>query len=316
MMVSVRSAQPDDRRAALKLLLSELPPGERMPQIEQLLDLAETGLMSLDGLLIAEDPNGHPSGVALLMLQPDGCGFVWPPVVDSVISAPDHRNEIADDLLRAVCRSLDAADAWLGQCLLDVGDPHAAEMTRNGFQHLTNLRYLQRFVADPINDDFTPRLTMRSLDPDDETKAEKLATLIEQTYVGSTDCPELSGLRSGRDAVDGHRATGTLLRNQWLVFNDGERDVGLLIFADQPDQNAWELVYTGVAAAARGRGFGREIIVRGLQNASRSGRESVLLAADERNSFARKIYESLGFREIAAKAVFVRPKPAAENSPA
>ena len=97
-----------------------------------------------------------------------------------------------------------------------------------------------------------------------------------------------------------------MLPDQWLVFRDGGRDVGVLVFADHPEQNAWELVYMGVVAEARGRGFGREMVGIGLQSALRSGRDNLVLAVDGRNVFARRIYESFGFCGFDVKSVYVR----------
>jgi ribosomal protein S18 acetylase RimI-like enzyme len=116
----------------------------------------------------------------------------------------------------------------------------------------------------------------------------------------------LNGLRNGLEAVAGHRLTGVPLLDGWLVFRDETCDVGVLLLADQPEQNAWELVYMGVVPEARGRGYGRAIVAEAIRRAANSSRRDLLLAVDERNRYAETIYEAAGFEFLDRKRVFAR----------
>ena len=75
---------------------------------------------------------------------------------------------------------------------------------------------------------------------------------------------------------------------------------------DHPTKDAWEVVYMGVVPDARGKGYGRAMLWHGLDEARRAGRGSVLLAVDGKNLYANRIYDDLGFIEVASRAVHVR----------
>ena len=233
--------------------------------------------------------------------QADGCAFVWPPAV-AADASDDAAEAIADALLQDVASRLDRSGVWLGQCLLDPADAlNAARLGRNGFGVLAELDYLNRSLREPLPELTTPALAVNRADP--IADAARLAAIIEQTYVESADCPAVSGWRTGMDAVRGHRHTGVLLPEGWMIFRDTSGgDAGVLILADQPEQNAWELVYMGVAPVARGRGYGREIVIAALREAARSQREAVVLAVDAGNDYARTVYERLGFRFLESRA--------------
>ena len=79
----------------------------------------------------------------------------------------------------------------------------------------------------------------------------------------------------------------------------------MLLMNDHPAQDAWEVVYMGVAADARGCGYGRAMLIDGLHAAQNAGRQSILLAVDAQNAPANRIYAELGFIEVASRAVHV-----------
>lgn len=300
--IEVETVRGDGRRAALEVLLQDLAPSVCEQQIAETLDAAARGDVSLDGLLIARAAESM-TGVVLCVLQPDGCAFVWPPVVSPEIDA-DSSETVADELLQAVGRLLDERQAWLGQSLLDPDNERdARRLQRNGFEFLADLAYLQRPLDGEVQILDSP-LIVESADP--EVDAARLAAIVERTYAGSADCPRLNGLRTGMEAVAGHRLTGLPLADGWLVFRDSSGDAGVLLLADQPEQNACELVYMGVVPEARGRGYGRAIVETAVRRAAESGRRDLLLAVDERNRYAAAIYESAGFQVLDRKRVFGR----------
>lgn len=296
-MIEVIIADLDQRRAGLELLLSELPHPDRDAQVQAM--LAGTVAIDLSGLLIAMKGR-EVVGAALSLMQPDGCGFFWPPrtTYDSASA------EVGDALLKELKRQHDAANAWISQCILD---PHESEhrlaLERNGFEHLANLLYLHRDLNDPIPQ-FGSHLSVTAVNPDEESQ--RFARIIEVTYEQTRDCPGLNGLRTGLEAVAGHQSTGGYLCNDWYIFQDAEEDVGVLILADQAEQDAWEIVYMGIVPQARGRGYGREVVLQALAAASRSPRGGLLLAVDGNNSPAIRVYESLGFRLLVEKSVYIR----------
>ena len=96
-----------------------------------------------------------------------------------------------------------------------------------------------------------------------ETEAEFRAVL-QETYVGSLDMPELEGLRSLDDVLASHRAAGRFVPERWRVGRlRGEPDAAaVLLLASMPDRDAWEVAYLGLNCAARGRGLGPPCFLR------------------------------------------------------
>ena len=305
-MISVFSATNDRKPAVLAVLLSHLPASEREQQIGELLEAEQEQLLSLDGLLAAVKDN-QIVGAALFLMQPDRCAYVWQPVVlDSTDSTP-----VADALLSEMAKRVERENAWIGQCLIDPSETSDREaLSRNGFPHLADLHYLSRPLTDPIPEPGDTLLTPISYGQGENH--ERFRQVIERTYIGSLDCPGIQGHRTGDDAILSHQSTGIFLPDQWTIVSDQRGDAGVLLLADQPDQQAWEVVYMGIVPEARGNRYGREMLLRGLAAAKAAGCEAVVLAVDSNNQFARRLYDGLGFQLTEIRSVHALI-PSAEN---
>jgi GNAT superfamily N-acetyltransferase len=303
-MISVFAAEQEHRQAALRLMLSreiDVPDDARVADV---MESTQLGKMNLDGLLAAK-ADDTIVGAALYVLQPDQTAFVWPPVVRGDADMPS----ISDDLLRELCHRIDAAGVWLGQSLVETGAiEDRAVLVRNGFDHLTDLQYLDCSLdGRGGRGESTPRLATVNFDP--ATNVDRFASLLETTYLESRDCPELNGTRTGKQALWSHEVSGGFDASRWKIYRVGATDVGVLLLNDRPDQNAWEVVYMGIVPAQRGKGYGREMLLCGLDEARQAGRASVLLAVDRNNSYAQSIYKKLGFVDLGTRAAHVRIRP-------
>jgi GNAT superfamily N-acetyltransferase len=163
--------------------------------------------------------------------------------------------------------------------------------------------YLEKVLARPVE---VPHPVLETIVFDPRTNADRFARILEQTYSGSLDCPAINGVRTGSEALEGHRNSGVFDASRWKIYRDGGIDAGVLLLNDHPEQNSWEVVYVGVVPEARGRGLGKSMLLSGLSEARDSGRASVLLAVDRRNKYARRVYSELGFVELGLRAVYVR----------
>jgi mycothiol synthase len=297
-MISVAPVDSARWTEALSLLFSRFSPAERDQRVAEVLG---SGELDLTGLLIAE-ADGKPFGAGLYAMQADKTAFVWPPGVSSVADEPAH---VADAILQEVGRRIDAAGAWLGQCLLEP-DAHADRdaLTRNGFAHFADLSFLLRSLSSPLPPVADIGFETVAFNP--ATNAGRFADVLEQTYIGTLDCPRLGGLRSGAEALAGHRLAGRFSPDRWKIYRVDNDDVGVLLLTDHPDQNTWEVVYMGIVPAWRGRGLGRAMLLAGLHDAQAAGTGAVTLAVDTANNYAKKIYEEVGFVEIGARAVHIR----------
>jgi ribosomal protein S18 acetylase RimI-like enzyme len=303
-MIRVVAVGPEGRQAALELLFSRLPAPQRAEQVADLVRACRRQRVSLDGLLLAE-LDGEPAGAALVIVQPDRTAFVWPPGVRDLPAS----DAVAGALLQAVIGLIDEAGAWIGQCLVDPASlADRALLERNGFMHLTDLRFLVRPLtgAGPEPPGWVPPAgDLQSVVFEPGVNDERFGRLLEQTYEATRDCPELEGLRSGTQALAGHRLSGEFEAARWKLYRWQGRDAAVLLMNDHPEQDVWELVYMGVARASRGHGLGRRIVEDALRSASRAGRSGVVLAVDSRNEYASRIYDAAGFLETERKAVHV-----------
>lgn len=300
-MISVAPVDSARWTEALSLLFSRFSPAERDQYVAEVMESAERGELDFSGLLIAE-ADGKPVGAGLYAVQADKTAFVWPPGVAPTAGQP---TEVADAILQEIGRRIDDADAWLGQCLLEP-DAHAdrVALARNGFAHYADLSFLVYSLSSPLPPSADIPFETVVFDP--AANAGRFADVLEQTYIGTLDCPRLSGLRSGSEALAGHQLTGRFSPSRWKIYRLDHEDVGVLLLTDHPDENAWEVVYMGIVPAWRGRGLGRAMLLAGLHDARAAGRGAVTLAVDTANDYAKKTYKDIGFVEAGTRAVHIR----------
>src|SRR5208337_2696888 len=108
-------------------------------------------------------------------------------------------------------------------------------------------------------------------------------------YTSSLDMPELEGVRSLADIIEGHRSTGRFVPERWRlgqVPGDPDRAVVLL----------------GLTVSARGCGLGLAAIAHALDLA-RPHVSRLELAVDTRNLPALRLYESAGFVSFDRRSV-------------
>jgi GNAT superfamily N-acetyltransferase len=302
-MNEIVPASPDQYQAALGLLFERLPAAEQHQSIADVLKALRGGRVIQHGLLTAHEGEAIV-GSDLFILQADRTAFVWPP---AVVPGKDE-TAIEDALLAEVIRRINSAGAWIGQCLIELNRRHEREtLERNGFRHLTDLRFLARRL-----DDFLRRAATQEIDAADELEVipyepgvndARFARVIEATYLETSDCPELEGTRTGEQALVSHRMSGEFDPSRWKLYRWQGRDAGVLLFNDHPEQSVWEVVYLGVVRDSRGHSLGRRMLTRGLIAARAAQRSAVVLAVDCRNKYADKLYSDLGFEQTDRRAV-------------
>jgi mycothiol synthase len=176
-----------------------------------------------------------------------------------------------------------------------------------GFERAATLCYLATESAGVPDE----QSTGMSFVPFDDSQTDRLAAIIEQTYEGTLDCPQLNGVRTTQEVLAGYRATGRFSPARWLIVRQGDRDIGCLLLTDHPDAtspelSSWELVYMGLIPAARGHGWGLSMARHGIRLAAAAGRSTIALAVDEANSPALATYARAGFCHLGQKAVFLK----------
>lgn len=290
--VTVEVVPPDCRATALGLLhLGKT-------QIERMLAEQRLGRCDLSGLFHARR-GVRAVGAAWGQRIRGNAAFCWPPCL-----LPDEPEQTATTLQRAVDGFLDAAGTVITQAILpNPIDTDAHRLCQAGYRHLTDLDYMactdEHFpVAPPVSS-----LLWLPIESD---QGGQIASLVERTYQGSLDCPELDGLREMEDVLEGYHATGTFRPEWWLRVVHDQHEVGCLILADHPDHAQVELVYLGVVPEARGCGWGRELTRYAQWLTGRQNRTRLVLAVDQRNWPAHHGYAATGFVVWDHRSVFVR----------
>jgi ribosomal protein S18 acetylase RimI-like enzyme len=177
----------------------------------------------------------------------------------------------------------------------------AAPLERHGFEAITRLWYMRHDLQIPILHLNTPaRLDYRAFDDGVEFR-ETLA----RTYAQTHDCPEVNGVRTIDEVLEGHRAQGAFDPERWWLALDAGQPVGVLIVTEMPESGDWEVAYMGVVPEARRRGFGREILLKALCEARAADVPAVTLSVDARNQPAWNLYRSLGFEPFDQRLVYL-----------
>lgn len=309
-MLRIVPANGERFQLALELLFSEWPADARAQRIAEIQQEIEDEEFDPQQLLLAEFDR-RLVGVQLTILRDDDVGMVWPPVVDGPLlkrmSGPAGE-VIEDKLLAEAARQLDVEDAWIGQALLEPNQlrEHAA-MQRNGFSRMTELRFFERPLTGSSSWAKRAKSSSLSYEPYRRSRNRlEFTNVLEATYCGSLDCPELNGIRDGEQSLKNHEAAGSFNPDMWRLYRRAGIDVGILLMSERPDQQAWEVLYLGVVESARGCGVGRAMLLDALDAARDANVERLLIVADTRNVPAVSLYESLGFRSVATRVAFVR----------
>lgn len=243
------------------------------------------------------------------------CLVVSSPGASALVYAPSGREvgfhlEATIAVLRAVQEEARDRGLVLLESLLP---PDACDLRlglkQAGFRHLTRLLYFRRGRSNRV---VAPRRANDLKWVRHTTESTPLFhQAIRDSYVQSLDCPELVGIRTVEQVLDGHRAVGEHDPSLWWVATRAGEPVGVLLLSRIPARDALELVYVGVSQAARGSGVGDALVERAIEAAGGPRSRVLMLAVDERNTPARQLYSRWGFVETRVRDAWIAtPRPA------
>jgi ribosomal protein S18 acetylase RimI-like enzyme len=268
-------------------------------RVQVALTMLRQGELDPRGVLVLADGNGVTGAILCLPIA-GATALVWPP---QVIAGPKAR-EREDALIGHAARWLQDQGIKLAQALLapeeaDTGRP----LLRNGFFHLTQLEYLRHSLDIAIGWLAAPAQIV--LEPYSDVNPTLFGEVLERTYQGTQDCPELNGVRSTQEVLEGYRSQTRGRPPRWWLALRQSQPVGVLITSDLPESACWELSYLGLVPEARGQGWGRELVLHALLEARADGAAGLTLSVDCRNLPASNLYQSLGFEPFDSRVAFV-----------
>ncbi len=311
---------PGERRPALGMLLRGRA-GARDAGVDHFIRYSQRQGLDLDELWVLRDRDRPDRLLAATMLIPapgrSAMLFVSP-------GASWPAAEPVCQLVQQMCRAQDAGRLRLIQALLEPDQQRTRQMLGEaGFIELATLIYMQRRTPPDTGrsaggasarDGRGPR-EADVLAPEDrhyrvyhwdEAHRRRFAAAIEASYERTLDCPALRGLRQIDDVIAGHQAAGVFRPQLWYALYDGPQPAAVMLINELPQADACELVYLGLAEAHRGRGLARRLLAHGLERVAHLGRSRLMLAVDERNVPALRLYQGLEFAETGRKCAMIR----------
>jgi len=284
---------------ALSLLFQHVRQADRGQRVRAVIDLFQSGHLAPDGLRVLQRA-GSIEGAIVSQVLPGAAALLWPPQVRQ----GGHREADEDRLLQETSNWLRAQGVKLGQSMLD---PHEEDfglsLERNGFAALTRLWVLHHDGNIPVellaNEERLRFVTYS--DPWRET----FNRVMMESFEATLDCPEINGVRTVDEVLEGHRASGTYSPDRWWLALDGKEPVGVVIATPLTGRPVWELTYLGLIPSGRGRKLGRELVLKVLWEARAAGVSDVELTVDQRNTPAWNVYRRLGFEVIDQRRVYM-----------
>ena len=296
--VRFEQVRPARQREALAVLMTG-EPDETDVSVDHFLNYLREQGGSLDDLWVALRADQILAATAILPSAGHvGMVFVSP------LNNLSHIN-LVGDLIATACTWAPSKGAKLLQAILDPDQvPEQSALKRAGFRSLSNLVYMQ---LSPLRDvpvalSLENGIAIEKYGPGTRSKFE---AGILKSYQETLDCPSLVGLRTIDDIIAGHMAAGEHHPELWYVLSHGEDPVGVMLLSMLPNRRSAEVVYLGLSPGYRGRGLGRRLMEFGISEVARRGARSMLLAVDDQNPPAKKLYESMRFTPYSRKHAMI-----------
>ena len=212
--MTLQTQRVDHRRLreAVDLHTSGLPDESREETRSELLRHSRSGTTSFDHSRIVLSDS---KVVACLLVerQRDSTWHFHLPVFAKCLES-DTVQQLKQSLCAGLCEDFNQSDAWIAQTLIspDQSDD-AIVLGETGFPVLTDLLFMgrpcHREIPDQTGSKTWPFETWS------DTSEDLFAAIMESTYEGTRDCPELNGFRTGRHALRSHSLSGCFDPQLW-----------------------------------------------------------------------------------------------------
>ncbi|NMC20295.1 MAG: GNAT family N-acetyltransferase [Thermogutta sp.] len=282
---------------AIELICTQFPEEHREDHFRFLSSHLRRAPPGTSGVLHVER-QGRLVAAVMWTIYPGKIAILSVPGIESASDLP-----VVSTLCRAVVERLSATTTeMIFTSLTEKQSPFVEPLQASGFEYLTRLIYLAALSSDfPKEPPSTPYHFVLP----HQVSQLRFTEIVEATYQGTLDCPQLNGMRQTSDVLASYRATSPYSPDLWFAVMHGDRAVGCLILADHAETNQMELVYMGLVPSERGQGRGADVVRHAQWLAQCRGRDALLLAVDTGNYPAIKTYQRLGFRQLEERVVYV-----------
>jgi ribosomal protein S18 acetylase RimI-like enzyme len=278
---------------ALRVLFGRRNSPERDRRIEHCRNAIASGNHDPTGLFVTQDATGRITGAAMAQAMPGALGVMCAPHGESP--------QIEDTLTKAACDWLRGRGVKLCQAFATTDEmPDMARLKRAGFRHTTQLIFM-RHEVDPHQDRRAPGDWLDGVMYHPDFRSHFATTLLA-THEKTLDCPELNGVRTAEEIVDGFTLPEKVSSWLFLARVDGKA-VGL--WQAEPGEGILTLMYLGVVPAARGHGIGAALLRDVLNDAAGGNFPAVELSVDARNEPALRLYRRNRFAETDRREVLI-----------
>ncbi len=303
---------PDRRNEALSVLLTGRAT-EPIPPIGAFLETVQDPQQLLRDGLWAAYQDQVPVAAVMVVPNPGRTAMLF------ICPVQDRGRVVTTGrLVRVACEQQNPNEIRLVQALMEAGQKLEIDaLVRGGFTELAHLLYMSRGLDRAGLSPFSLDASLHPLRFITWQPAyrELFAGAILSSYENTLDCPRLVGKRDIDDIIAGHMATGRFLPQLWrALLDEGDRPVAVMLLNRVPHTRAVELVYLGIAPPWRGKGLGRRLLAHGLQASIEHGVDEILLAVDEANTPAVRLYRSMWFKPKARKLALMFELPVATQA--
>lgn len=314
---------PTDLRVSAARRLVTEPGPSRDRAARRLVNTAQEFGIDLNLLwgTMAQDAQGRDV-VAQVCLGVPGTGrtvmlFLSGPGDPALFGSPAQQFAGRVESVRAALAGLaqDLPEPVLVQALPEPGETWAIDAYRAAdMQWVGDLAYLRRDFAQAVpaaSGGWSDGVEVAAVgDPEDfspDGDGTALIAALDASYADTLDCPELCGLRTTRDVLASHLATGNFVPSRWWLVRKGGQPEGCCLLNHVPDHDSVELVYLGISPALRGTGLARTLLEFAIARCAELHAAEITCAVDRRNAPAQRLYGRMGFEEFTSRVAFVRP---------
>jgi len=288
---------------ATPIQIVQCPPSRRREALLQLAAAHDPALQSaLSGAVkaMANAPDQAWEGLRVIKTAGQLTGAIWVqplPMNMAQLWLPNVAGAHAHALLRA-------AHAWVEQqpirlCHLELPPQAAATealLMEHGMQRLASLEHLVGSTHRRLAMNEARPLTLQPLGA--FSQAEQI-NLLAAVGHDSLDSVPLRDVLSVNELLAGFQQQDSQAPQHWYAVHYQDALVGVLLLAPRPLLNRWELMLMGLIPEWRGMGLGRALLNSALALAQQSGTQEVVLAVDEVNVPAKRLYQQAGFKQYA-----------------